>query len=102
MIRTLNVNDPITLQFLEETRAELVLVSSTTLVGKDIINWAEARMGILNLHTGLSPYINGGPNCANWCLAEMQFHLIGNTVHWVDRGVDSGPHPDHRAPASCW
>ncbi len=90
-IRTANVNDPITLQFLEETRAELVLVSSTTLVGKRVINWAEQRLGILNLHTGLSPYVNGGPNCANWCLTQMWFHLIGNTVHRVDPGVDSGP-----------
>jgi folate-dependent phosphoribosylglycinamide formyltransferase PurN len=93
-VRTLrlpNVNDAETLDFLEVTSPDLVLVSSTTLVGRGIIHWAEQRMGILNLHTGLSPYLNGGPNCTNWCLAERWFHLIGNTVHWLDTGIDSGP-----------
>lgn len=93
-VRTLripNVNDAGTLALLEETKPGLVLVSSTTLVGRNIIHWAEQRMGILNLHTGLSPYVNGGPNCTNWCLAQKWFHLIGNTVHWLDTGIDSGP-----------
>jgi methionyl-tRNA formyltransferase len=47
-------------------------------------------VGILNLHTGLSPYIKGGPNCTNWCIATGQFHLVGNTVMWIDEGIDSG------------
>jgi methionyl-tRNA formyltransferase len=47
-------------------------------------------IGILNLHTGLSPYIKGGPNCTNWCIATNQFHLIGNTVMWIDKGIDTG------------
>ena len=47
-------------------------------------------IGILNLHTGLSPYIKGAPNCTNWCIATEQYHLIGNTVMWIDSGIDSG------------
>ena len=47
-------------------------------------------LGILNLHTGLSPYIKGGPNCTNWCIATKQFHLIGNTIMLVDIGIDTG------------
>jgi methionyl-tRNA formyltransferase len=47
-------------------------------------------IGILNLHTGLSPYVKGGPNCTNWCIANQDFHLIGNTIMWIDKGIDTG------------
>lgn len=44
----------------------------------------------MNLHTGISPYVNGGPNCTNWCLANKKFSYIGNTVMWLNEGIDSG------------
>lgn len=88
--RTRNVNDPETFAFLERHQADLVVVSGTNLVGKKLIAWAETRAGIVNLHTGLSPYVKGGPNCTNWCLATGQFHLIGNTTMWLDAGIDTG------------
>ena len=47
-------------------------------------------MGTMNLHTGLSPYVRGGPNCTNWCLATGRPWLIGNTTMWIDEGIDSG------------
>ena len=48
------------------------------------------RIGIANLHIGLSPYIKGCANWTNWCIATKQFHLIGNIVMWIDKGIDSG------------
>jgi hypothetical protein len=45
---------------------------------------------IMNLHTGISPYVRGAPNCTNWCLAIRRFDLIGNSVMWIDEGIDSG------------
>jgi hypothetical protein len=86
-----NVNSPETLTFLETCGADLVLVSSTNLVGRAVIERAHASRGILNLHTGLAPYVRGGPNCTNWCLSEDTLELIGNTVLWLDPGIDSGP-----------
>jgi methionyl-tRNA formyltransferase len=47
-------------------------------------------IGIVNLHTGLSPYVKGGPNCTNWCLANNDLHLIGNTIMWLNEGIDTG------------
>ena len=44
----------------------------------------------MNLHTGISPYIKGGPDCTCWCLFLKEFSLIGNTVMWLDNGIDSG------------
>jgi methionyl-tRNA formyltransferase len=68
----------------------LVAVSGTNLVGRKIIAEAASRRGIVNLHTGISPYVKGGPNCTNWCLATRKFDLIGNTVMWLDPGIDTG------------
>lgn len=86
-----NINAPETLTFLKEHSPDYILVSGTNLIGKNIIEWASANTkGILNLHTGISPYIKGGPNCTNWCLATGQFSFIGNTIMKLDAGIDTG------------
>lgn len=72
-------------------KPDLVIVSGTDLLKQPLIDAISSTGGrILNLHTGISPYIKGGPNCTNWCLAIGQPELIGNTVMWIDAGIDSG------------
>jgi len=90
-IRVRNVNDAQTLRWLQDTDPDLVLVSGTNLVRRPLLDWSSRRLGMINLHTGISPYVKGGPDCTNWCLAERTFHLIGSTILWLDAGVDSGP-----------
>lgn len=87
-----NVNDAETIAACERLRPDVVVVSGTNLLSaKTITSLHErSRFGVLNLHTGISPYVKGGPNCTNWCLAKGWFHLIGSTVMWIDPGVDSG------------
>ncbi|NOT91569.1 formyltransferase family protein [Ferruginibacter sp.] len=75
--------------FITDNQADLVMVSGTSLLKKNILE-IQLPVGIINLHTGLSPYIKGSPNCTNWCIASRQFHLIGNTIMWIDAGIDSG------------
>jgi folate-dependent phosphoribosylglycinamide formyltransferase PurN len=89
-IRVKNVNDGVTERTLDRFAPDLVLVSGTNLVSKRLIQKAQSGGGMMNLHTGLSPYVKGGPNCTNWCLAEGAFHCIGNTVMWIDAGIDTG------------
>ena len=84
-----NINSNSTLDFFSNNPAPLILVSGTRLIKQNILD-LRPDIGIVNLHTGLSPYINGGPNCTNWCLSNNTFHLIGNTVMWLDLGIDSG------------
>src|SRR5262249_1175840 len=86
-----SINDAATLSFLEKSRPDHVVVSGTNMVGRKLLAWLDGRRcGTINLHTGISPYVRGGPNCTNWCLAMGWYHLIGNTVMWIDAGVDSG------------
>jgi methionyl-tRNA formyltransferase len=84
------VNDDATLRFIERHKPDLVVVSGTNMVGSAVIRLGNAAGGIWNLHTGISPYVKGGPNCTNWCLAKGWYHLIGNTIMWIDLGIDTG------------
>jgi len=84
-----NINSTETINFIQKIKPDLLMVSGTTLIRKKILE-LPIPFGIINLHTGLSPYIKGGPNCTNWCIAENKFHLIGNTIMWIDAGIDSG------------
>jgi methionyl-tRNA formyltransferase len=85
-----NVNDDATHDAIRDHAPALVVVSGTNLVGPKLIERSKADGDIVNLHTGISPYVRGGPNCTNWCLAKGWFGLIGNTVMWLDAGIDSG------------
>lgn len=71
-------------------RPDLVLVSGTNLLRQPLINLIAESGSTLNLHTGISPFIKGGPNCTNWALSLGEFDLIGNSVMWLDSGIDSG------------
>jgi methionyl-tRNA formyltransferase len=85
-----NINDAATLEAIARCKPDVVLVSGTNLLGSKLISTVSEHCRILNLHTGISPYVKGGPNCTNWCLSEGWFHLIGNTIMWIDAGIDSG------------
>lgn len=84
-----NINHPETVQYIAQANPDLIVVSGTRLVKQDILN-LKPRLGIVNLHTGLSPYVKGGPNCTNWCLANKAPERIGNTIMWIDAGIDTG------------
>lgn len=84
-----SINDSATKEFTGEANPGLIVVSGTALIKEDLIS-AFSGKGIINLHTGLSPYVKGGPNCTNWCIANNSFHLTGNTIMWLNAGIDSG------------
>lgn len=84
-----NINSPLAYDFSAKYKPDLILVSGTRLVRNQMLA-INPTIGILNLHTGLSPYVKGGPNCTNWCIANKEFHLIGNTIMWIDKGIDTG------------
>jgi methionyl-tRNA formyltransferase len=89
MLNVKNINSDEALDFSLKFKPDLVIVSGTRLIRKKLFA-IKPSIGILNLHTGLSPYIKGGPNCTNWCLSNREFHLIGNTIMWLDEGIDTG------------
>lgn len=84
-----SINDDRVKEFIIASEADLVMVSGTSMIREKILS-IPLTIGMINLHTGLSPYIKGSPNCTNWCISTNQFHLIGNSIMWIDKGIDSG------------
>lgn len=89
-LQVTDINSPEALDLVERERPDLVVVSGTNLLKPPLIERIHRTGKVMNLHTGISPYVKGGPNCTNWCLALGRFDLIGNTVMWIDAGIDSG------------
>lgn len=89
LIHVENINSKTSVQFINRIQPDLIVVSGTRIIRKPVLE-LKPTYGIVNLHTGLSPYIKGGPNCTNWCISLNKFDLIGNTIMWIDAGIDSG------------
>lgn len=89
-LRVDNVNSYECISFIRKKEVDLVAVSGTSILRKSTLNSLKVKLGIMNLHTGLSPYVKGGPNCTNWCISNDTVHLIGNTIMWINEGIDSG------------
>lgn len=84
-----NINDEAGFDFLKDKDFDVILVSGTQLVRKKLLS-LKPKFGIINMHTGLSPYYNGGPSCTFWCLYNEDIHHIGATVMFIDSGIDTG------------
>ncbi|PKP21016.1 MAG: hypothetical protein CVU05_07695 [Bacteroidetes bacterium HGW-Bacteroidetes-21] len=84
-----NINSDNAYEFTRSICPDLIVVSGTRLIKEKMLS-LNPSIGIINLHTGLSPYVKGGPNCTNWCISSNNMHLIGNTVMWIDKNIDSG------------
>jgi methionyl-tRNA formyltransferase len=84
-----DVNSPEVASFLRECSPDLICVSGTRMVKAPVFETQPPR-GLLNLHTGISPFYRGGPNCTMWCLANGEPQFIGATIHELDLGIDSG------------
>lgn len=89
VLKVEGINSPEAKSFTENIQPDLIIVSGTALVKEPLIS-THASIGIINLHTGLSPYVKGGPNCTNWCIANYTFELVGNTIMWLNAGIDTG------------
>jgi len=89
-VLTDNVNSNEVFQIIDMLRPDLTVVSGTNLLGTGLIKKVQEYGKIVNLHTGISPYIKGGPSCTNWCFYLGRPDLIGNTVMWINEGIDSG------------
>lgn len=90
LLRTSDINNEEVMKLIESLTDTLVVVSGTNLLSRELINKLPLSSRIINLHTGISPYVKGGPNCTNWCLANDKISRIGNSVMWIDAGIDSG------------
>ncbi len=85
-----DINDIEAVEFVTRHAPNIVCVNGTNLLREPMLALVSSiPLGIINLHTGLSPYTRGG-NCNLFALLENHPEWVGVTVHHIDRGIDSG------------
>jgi hypothetical protein len=85
-----NINSGRTGDVLDQFLPDIVCVNGTRLIRPPLLDRIpDLALGMINLHTGLSPYSRGG-NCNLFMLIEGHPELVGITIHHIDRGIDHG------------
>jgi folate-dependent phosphoribosylglycinamide formyltransferase PurN len=85
-----NINCARAEETLDQFQPDIVCVNGTRLIRPPLLSRIpELPLGMINLHTGLSPYSRGG-NCNLFMLIERHPELVGITIHHIDRGIDHG------------
>jgi len=85
-----DLNDPASEKLLREIQPDLVAFTGGGLLRANIL--ALPKLGVLNCHTGVLPPYRG-MDVVEWTAAEGQAWAVGfgATLHFMDKGVDSGP-----------
>ncbi len=90
-----HVNHPDVLALVRRLQPDLIAVFGTSLIRGELLR--EGRMGIANLHGGLSPEYRGA-DCTFWALHNGEPDKVGCTLHWIDAGIDTGGLIAHVSP----
>lgn len=90
-----HINHPDVVRLARELKPDLICVFGTSLIRGDLLN--EGRLGIINLHGGLSPEYRGA-DCTFWALYNGEPEKIGCTLHYIDAGIDTGRLIAHISP----
>ncbi|HZP85998.1 MAG TPA: formyl transferase [Burkholderiales bacterium] len=95
IVQVNTVNDPVVVDLAERHNPDLIAVFGTSLIRGPLLDMG--RHGMLNLHGGLSPHYRGA-DCTFWALYNREPQRIGCTIHFIDRGIDTGRLIAHVCP----
>lgn len=83
-----NVNDARCIAFIQEHAPDVIAVCGTSVLKPEVFSLAP--MGTVNIHTGITPeYRSADP--IFWALYRGEPDKVGVTIHYIDRGIDTGP-----------
>ncbi len=91
-----HINHPDVVALARELQPDLICVFGTSLIRGDLLH--EGRLGIVNLHGGLSPEYRGA-DCTFWALYNGEPEKVGCTLHFIDAGIDTGGLIAHVSPS---
>lgn len=89
------INHPDVVRWLDELQPDLVCVFGTSLIRGELLKGG--RLGIVNLHGGLSPEYRGA-DCTFWALHNGEPEKVGCTLHYINAGIDTGKLIAHVCP----
>jgi methionyl-tRNA formyltransferase len=90
-----HINHPGVVDLARQLQPDLIAVFGTSLIRGELLR--AGRLGIANLHGGLSPEYRGA-DCTFWALYNGEPHKVGCTLHWIDAGIDTGGLIAHVSP----
>jgi methionyl-tRNA formyltransferase len=90
-----HINHPDVLALARRLKPDVIAVFGTSLIRGELLK--EGRLGIANLHGGLSPEYRGA-DCTFWALYNGEPEKVGCTLHWIDAGIDTGGLIAHVCP----
>lgn len=82
-----HINHPKVSALADRLKPDIIAVFGTGLIRRPLL--AAGRLGIINLHGGLSPGYRGS-DCTFWALYNGELDQVGCTLHWIDPGIDTG------------
>lgn len=82
-----SVNSDETIALLRQVQPRLVIVSGTRIISERVLECVSAKF--INTHVGITPLYRG-VHGAYWALVEKNKQACGVTVHFIDRGIDTG------------
>lgn len=90
-----SVNDPRLVELAKQLSPDFIAVFGTSLIRSDLLS--QSRLGVVNLHGGLSPEYRGA-DCTFWALYNGEPEKVGCTLHYIDKGIDTGKLIAHVCP----
>jgi folate-dependent phosphoribosylglycinamide formyltransferase PurN len=82
-----DLNDTSVIEALEKIQPSVIVFTGGGLIREQVLS--KAGDGVLNCHMGILPYYRG-MDVVEWPLLEGKPDNVGVTVHFMDRGVDTG------------
>ena len=83
-----NINDDACVEFIKRQAPDVLAVCGTTVIRQEVFSLP--RRGAVNIHTGIAPeYRSADP--IFWALYCNEPENVGVTIHFVDKGIDTGP-----------
>ncbi len=68
--------------------SDIFIVFGSSFIKGEIVNFLIKKKAI-NIHMGISPYYRGA-DCNFWALYDDNPDLVGATIHYLSKGLDSG------------
>ena len=87
VIEVPHINHPDVAELAKRLRPDVIAVFGTSLIRGPLLT--NGRLGIFNLHGGLSPGYRGA-DCTFWALYNGEPDQVGCTLHGIDEGIDTG------------
>ena len=90
-----HINHPDVVALADRLQPDVIAVFGTSLIRGPLLD--QGRLGIFNLHGGLSPRYRGA-DCTFWALYNGEPDQVGCTLHRIDPGIDTGSLIAHIRP----